>query len=278
LAFDILIVGSNSILSKALLQQWANIHKLTIGYSSEPPLYADVNKSVDFISNKHLLSKEHNPKFDIVVLISALIPIGEEDTRNLFEVNTSLTLEFVKKYSMSKIIFCSTISVNSPMVVVTEESMLSPQSQYAISKLWAEILVKKNAPNHVILRISSLVGKGMKTNTFIPKVIECAKKEKRIVLYGDGKRKQNYIHVRDLATIIDNLTNKNFVGTLLCADINSYSNQEIAEKVQLVLPDTQIIFNGIDESRGYICNASRTYKIIEHVPKLNLHQVILELL
>jgi nucleoside-diphosphate-sugar epimerase len=273
---NIAIFGSGSILSTELIALWKNRHALTVVYSGEKP--SVVFPEPEYISLADVFEKK--PGLDAVVIISAYVPGIDVENQRLYDVNVGLVEKIVDAYPAARIIFCSTVSVYRPEnnVVHQETSAADPQNEYALSKLWAEKILARKAGNACIFRISSLTGRGMKENTFMPVIIGKALKEKEITLFGDGAREQNYIHVADLAAMIDAALEKNTGGIFLGVGSGSHSNLEVAEKVRQKLPGTKITFFGSDESRSYRFNAARTYHQLGYTPKKNIDTIIDELI
>ena len=101
-------------------------------------------------------------------------------------------------------------------------------NEYGLSKLWAEKIIQRNSKAFVIFRISSLIGENMKSNSFIPKIIDKALNNGKIIILGNGERLQNYIDVRDLSMMIEKSLNSSSNEILLGVTEKSYSNIQIA--------------------------------------------------
>jgi len=274
---NILIVGSGSILSAELVRLWKSRHDLAVAYSGQAP----GSGIGDGVRSYPLAEVINNPAhYDVVVIISAYIPSGPADESRLYEVNVRLTETLLAKFGTARVIYCSSISVYEPQdaTPLTEASLVFPQTTYAVSKLWGEKLVLRASDHHAVIRISSLAGTGMKPDTFIPRVIRQARDNKEIVLFGDGSRLQNYIHVADLARLIDGAVQQNAAGILLGADPRSYTNRDVAEAVAAQLPGTTIRYTRTDQSKGYSFDATHTYHATGYRPTHALTTLIRELL
>ena len=88
----------------------------------------------------------------------------------------------------------------------------------------------------------------------MPLIITSALQNKKITLFGNGDRLQNYIHVNDVAAYLfasgKALKNDVFLAT---AKI-SVTNKEVAQYVKGILPQIEVVFNGNDDSKSYIYN------------------------
>lgn len=271
----ILIFGSGSILSSELVRIWEDIYDVTIGFSGEKSQIKSQKVKSNSISD--ILNLDS--KFDIVVIISAYIPVKNQDSKKLYDVNVNLVEKIVTQFHESKIIFCSTISVYNPISngKIIEDDLLLPQNEYAISKLWAEKIITTRIKNYAIFRISSLIGEGMNENTFVPYVLNSAIQKKKIVLFGNGKRLQNYIHVSDLANMINNSIKEDARGILLGVNTESYSNLEIAQEIKKMFPEIKIEFEKNDESLNYCFDAKKTFDLLKYIPKKKINNIIEDL-
>lgn len=219
---------------------------------------------------------------DVIIICHAAVSSGDTIVSNdlLFDVNVLLTEKICNKFRDSFLIYVSTASVyNSTCAVITEKSELEPQSNYALSKLWGEYILKFHK-RITIIRLSSLYGIGMKENTLIPNFINQALDFNIIKVWGDGSRIQNYVHVQDVANLIkiivikeNTLKNKIFLGV----SQKGYSNLEIA-KIIANETNSKIIFINEDKSKSLIYNSNYTHGLTswksEQIMKENLNDYI----
>ena len=134
----------------------------------------------------------------------------------------------IKQFPESYFLFISSISVYGIQNgVINENSQISPLSEYAISKLWGEQLVRKTK-RHGILRLSSLYGENMKETTIVPNYVNQALKNRVIEVWGKGERKQNYFHVSDAVAYIENIILNQIEGVFLGTSSKEWSNIELA--------------------------------------------------
>lgn len=220
-----------------------------------------------------------NDDFDLVFLISAHVPRNnEEDAGRLKEVNEDLSLRVSEKFKKAKIVYASTVSVyEGSSDKISELSKTNPYSSYGKSKLNGETIVKTHE-KYSILRISSMYGKGMNRSTFLPQVVNSAIRNKKINLYGDGSRKQNYIHVSDVAKAFILAAQNETNGTYLAVDRVSYSNLEIASIIKNKLNNVEIEFTGEDSSVSFVYDAQATYQELNFTPKKTIEIGISELI
>ncbi|MBL7886982.1 MAG: NAD(P)-dependent oxidoreductase [Flavobacterium sp.] len=215
---------------------------------------------------------------DYLILCHASISSGQDNASidALFHVNVEITKQLVEKFTSSAIIYISSASiydVNS--TIITEEAPVQPQSDYAISKLWAEKIVLKTNQS-VVIRLSSVYGIGMKENTIIPNYINQALNNGEIQVWGNGERLQNYIHVDDVALCIA-LTIENFetvIGKILLAvNTTEYSNVYLAEIIADAT-NARVVFVNEDHSKSLRYDNNETRKLLNWSSKTNFSEAI----
>ncbi len=156
--------------------------------------------------------------------------------------------------------------------VIYENSSFNNPDNYALSKLSAEFIVRL-CTNYQIIRFPSIYGADMTHKTFIPKLLEQAKKEK-ITLYGDGARMQNYINVEDAVGYLISASNQKESGIYLGVFNRSYSNKEVAKCVHKFIPKCKIQYIGKDNSPSFVYNNLLTRKQLGFEPKISLEEGI----
>lgn len=269
----VLIIGGNGFLGsrlvdKSLQQNWeVSTIKYFIGNNGE--------RSLDF--NKLDLSTND---FDAVFLLAAHIPYGSMNVsdKRLIEYNINLPIRVVEKFPKSIIFFASSISVyGNHNDIIDEMSAFNNPELYGLSKISGEFIIR-SSPKFRIVRFSSLYGKGMYQETFLPRIIKNAIQKKEIILYGDGSRMQNYIHVDDAADFCVNsvLNEKN--GSFLGIYKKSYSNEEVAQLVRNYFPGCKIKFMGIDHNASNLFNNDYTISTLGITPKISLERGINDLI
>jgi nucleoside-diphosphate-sugar epimerase len=243
----ILISGVFGFLGFKLAEKLAEKHNV-IG------LYNSTKKSF----NKHTITCYDNLEDievvpDVVVLCHASVSSGLHtvETIDLFNSNVYFTEKVLNKFKQTKVIYISSVSVfGGQDEVVSEETKTKPETSYAISKYWAEHLVKQNR-NNIIIRLSSLYGIGMKENTLIPNYVNQALTNKNIQVWGDGSRSQNYIHVEDVISLIEKSIElrEQVSFPLLGVAGKEYTNDEVA-KIICKLTDAKVEYVNKDNSKS----------------------------
>jgi UDP-glucose 4-epimerase len=217
--------------------------------------------------------------YDVVFLVAATIPYGSFDSPGgaLVDANVKLVLTTVDKFHKSKIVFASSVSVyGTPVNPLTEQSPFNCPSLYGLSKLAGEFIVSQQS-RYAIIRYSSLYGKGMNRNTFIPVIIRQARETGVITLYGDGSRRQDYLHVADAAELAMTATLHEENGIYLGVRGESVTNLEVAQAVQSSFPASRIVFTGSDTSPSFIYDNAFTMEALNCRPLHSLTVGIKEL-
>jgi UDP-glucose 4-epimerase len=220
--------------------------------------------------------------YDAVFIVAAAIPYpgrSVSDT-DLIKINTQLPLQVALQFPKSFLVLASSVSVyGRPSVSrITERTRTNNPNQYGMTKLTAELLLMRYHRKTAIIRFSSLYGKGMYLETFIPRIIKDAKKKKIITLSGDGRRKQDYVHIQDAAKLCLKAAKSQKDGTYLGVYGTSHSNLAVAQHVCSRVPGCQIKHDGIDTASSCEYNASYTKKRLDFVPLISLEEGIGQML
>ena len=190
----LLVTGSDGFIGKHILHELKrrNIeHIKTSRYGGDGYIKLDVMSKSDW---------DALPYVDCVIHLASYVPRGIEDidrcTENVF--STGYLIDYCNK-SGARLVFSSSISVYG-------------MSYYGISKSLGEFLVNKNMENFVILRYSSVYGPGQSVSV-LPKFIKQAKNGKDITVYGEGKRIQDFVFVKDVVNVNILMYQNDLVGT-----------------------------------------------------------------
>lgn len=215
--------------------------------------------------------------YDAIFLLSAFIPENESEVmldKRLLDVNIKIPLRVINHFKRSRIIFSSSTSVyGTQSSVIFENSSFNDPDNYALSKLAAEFILKFSA-NYQIMRFSSIYGSGMTHKTFIPKLLEQAKKSNKLTLFGNGSRLQNYIYVEDAVGYLMATVNQKKPGIYLGVSHKSYSNTNVAKVIQKFIPGCKIQYLGEDKSSSFVYNNLSTKKRLKYNPKYSLEEGI----
>ena len=165
---------------------------------------------------------------------------------------------------------------------ITEEHPCAPRGIYALSKWYAEGLVREadgaGRIEGVILRVSSPVGPGMRRKRLFSICADAAASGAPITLHGEGGRRQDFVDVRDVASAIALAIEKPVRGVFNIASGKPVSNRELAETCIGALDSSSIIaFSGQpdpDESLSWDIRIDKARHELGYAPQVDLAQSI----
>lgn len=196
--------------------------------------------------------------------------------RELLNIN-KLIEEILGKNERSKIIFISSSNVYGiHQQEIHLKSSFNNPGLYAMSKLAAEFLVSSHA-RFAILRFTYLYGKNLNNNSFLPNLIKSSKYENKIRIFGNGSRKQDYLHVDDAVQLCITAMNSQENGTFLGASGNSTSNLEVA-KIVAKYYGSEIIMEGKETGASFSFNVDNTKEMLKWESTVNIHDGVLSML
>ncbi len=168
-------------------------------------------------------------------------------------LGTYHVVELANRLGADQFIYLSSVPViGKPVSVpITEDHPAHPETLYHITKLTGEEIVKNvGTPGmkKVMLRIPSPIGRGMRQNVFLYRMLEQCRKGQDILLYGAGGRVQNYVDVRDIAEAVGLSLVRDTEGVFLIGG-ESISNLQLAEKcIARTKAGVQIRFAGVEDA------------------------------
>lgn len=247
------ILGANGFVGRSLCLKYLKENNT---------VFAIYHKNCSLIPKQCVLvnaETAHKYNFDCFIVSIG----GHSSTYDEFLEQYEFLNRIVKECKYKQIIFISSIEVyGKHKDTITLKSCFNNPNNYGLSKIAQEFLIK-SLPNYIIIRPTYLYGSGMNENSLLPIWMHKAKRDKEIIVYGDGKRKQDYLHVDDLAELcwLSTISDKNNL-TVLAATGVSVSNYEIATEICKNIPDSTIQLFGEDtaESSQYdITDTQKTY-------------------
>lgn len=274
----ILIIGANGFLARELAKTLSGQK-----YHLDAVIKNNRDKLNPGFFNS-IYSKENLEKipdhYDWVFLLAACIPYGGMDTVDepLIDSNVFLPALISKQFSKAKIIYSSSVSAfGEPRENLNEHSPSINPLGYGLTKLLGEKIIHQH-PSFAIVRFSSIYGPGMSSKTFLPLIIANAKNEKKIILYGDGQRRQDYIHAKDAAKLLVHVAKNLNNQTCLGVSGVSYSNEQVAKIIQSYWPHISIHFKGEDPSSSSSYTSLILEKELDFKCETSLSQGIKEIL
>lgn len=266
------IIGANGFLGKNLVTECINKNwDVTCIYNKS---WNNIPSNLNKISILQFLKTKDS--FEIIFLVAA--KIDQLSIEALIKSNFELPLKVAKKYKNTRIVFSSSVSAyGTHKSFISENSPFNNPNAYGISKIMGEFALGINT-NHSIVRFSSIYGKGMNQSTFIPKIIDQAKKTGRITIFGDGSRLQDYIYIKDAVRILIETGVNKKTGIFLGVYGKSYSNLKMSKIVSRQLNNPRIIFKNRDINPSFKYDNSWTLETLKLKPDFSPEEGIKEML
>lgn len=225
---NILITGANGFLAHSVAEaapaDWRLIGLVRDGTTTSEPTakWSYIYDSIEALSDAE-------PQLDVILHLAARIPGVAGIDQDLIYANAGLPIGLLTLYPDSRHVLASSVSVyGTPLVLPTSiASPTRPSTPYGWSKLAAECSVR-TANRFAILRLSSVIGRGMRSRSFIPTAVMGAR-QGCVRLIGNPSRTQDYIDVTDATDMLLRaaVRSDNFV-TLAVSGL-APTNLEVAE-------------------------------------------------
>jgi nucleoside-diphosphate-sugar epimerase len=222
---------------------------------------------------------------DVVVWLAALVGDGACELHPSVsdEINALPLRWYSKKYPKKRIIFTSTCSVYGwHEGLVTEDTPFNPQSVYAATKIAAEEFLG-DCENALILRLGTLFGVGddfsrIRLDLVVNTMTTKAYVDGQIHIHGGGTQQRPLLHVADIASLISQHTRTATTGVYNLAQTN-VSMIELANQIQFLVPDTQIVYQQIPvvDKRSYMVSWDKAKKDLGFRPQLDVTYGVTEL-
>lgn len=219
---------------------------------------------------------------DIIVHCAALI---NGTDRELFDINcygTYKIANFAREVKCKKIIYISSIPIiGMPIdVPITEEHNVSPLTTYHLTKYLGEQAISHTSNlKYYTLRIASPICVNMPKNKIFSSIVKRAVYNEDITLYGNINRIQNYIHVYDIARVIDIISESDKNVGIYNIKGESVSNYELARLCKEQLnSSSNIILENVekDKDERWIVSGEKAYKELGYKPKYCIKDMISE--
>jgi nucleoside-diphosphate-sugar epimerase len=219
---------------------------------------------------------------DVAIWLCALVGDGacELDRPLAKEINAD-SLQFLKDNFKGKIIFTSSASVyGASDELLNETSKLNPLSHYALTKIWAEEILK--GTNSLIFRLGTLFGTSdefarIRSDLILNTLIMFAHAKNKISVFG-GKQYRPLINVKDVAKIICQSLNSNKTGIY---NIH-YQNNTVLELANLLKKyyhnlKIEITETKFEDNRNYRIISEKAKQELNFNPTITLDEGIIEL-
>ncbi len=202
---NILITGGSGFLGTNLVKRLKN--KNIFVYDAVNPNYKCKFIKGNILEKSKIKKTLQINKIDTVIHLAASLGVSntEKKPSEVIDINflgTLNILEAIKNTKVKKFVFASSSEVygdNKKKMCETLE--LRPKSLYGHSKILGENLVKTYSNflgfDYLIFRFFNVCGFGQREDFVISKFFKDIKDKKELTVYGSGKQKRSFCHVKD---------------------------------------------------------------------------------
>jgi len=173
-------------------------------------------------------------KNDILVFISAMVPVKNFDMLNQNMEMCKNVFKVLNKKKISYLLYVSSDAVYSDSKKpITEKSKAKPDNLHGFMHLMRENILKLLNVKLCIVRPTLVYGSNDSHNGYGPnQFIRLAQAKKDLSLFGRGEEKRDHINVNDVGNIIYFLVKKKYVGTINIVSGSANSFFSIAKKIK----------------------------------------------
>ena len=231
---NMIVLGASGFIGSSIVKHFLSYSSGTVkGFSSQECDTLSLNSIEDSLS----FVKEN----DVIIMASAITRLKENSFESM--INNIRMAEnfsrFIEKNKIAHIVFLSTVDVYGLVkqdTMLNEKLLPGPNDYYAMSKLSSEYILKKMChKRHIpllVLRLSGTYGPGDNGKSTINKLIESAVINKKVVIYGDGEDKRDFVYIDDVCNILEMAVDHKTDGTFNVATGKSCSIKEIVEVIK----------------------------------------------
>ena len=141
-------------------------------------------------------------------------------------------LKIKKYFSKTRLIYISTTNLyrNSTSQIRLEDK-IQVDTDYTQGKLGGEFLAS-SFNSFSIIRFTYLYGPGLDNGSFIPFILKEAVNNKKIVLFNDGCRIQDYLYIDDAVSLCFKAMKSKINATVLGVSSEKTTNRNVAKIIQ----------------------------------------------
>ena len=207
----VLLTGGNGFIGSTIVQSLFKLgHDITI---VDPVFNEKLSNKITQINEPYTdWEKMDNllAETDLVIHLAAMLGVDacENSPNEALYCNGISACRFFdrcKAMNVKHVIYTSSSEVYGDIENASEESLVSPKSDYAIAKLYSEKYLKsissKSFKSHV-LRLFSVYGSKQREDFVISRFMKQAMNGKKISIFGEGTQTRAFCHVNDVCRAI----------------------------------------------------------------------------
>lgn len=247
----ILVTGATGFIGKHLCRKLLKLgYDITAISFEEGAIDGKKVFALDITDRKAVEKYFNNKKFDIIFHLAA-VREGAERCMLVNGLGTLNILEQLKKESVGKIIYASTIEVygrQKKTSVISEKVIPCPDTFYGIGKILGEYYCRNyfngfKTP-YICLRFTSVYGKNQISPSVVETFINRAEKNQDIVIHGKGEGKVDLIFVEDVINVLIMAGNSKKIGVFNIGSDSIISIKDLANAIREIwLSQSKIIFD-----------------------------------
>lgn len=255
----ILITGASGFIGKRLLDQFqtkgVSKRNITLLSRNQIPGYQCI------IHDNYNIEKEafQGERFDCIIHGGAVTPKGkgyDDEKRYIENIRSTVNLFENLTEIPKKIVFLSSVSVYKESKKIDEQSELTTDNMYALSKIVCERYLNQfmsYGTDVQILRLGAIYGPGEETyNKITGTFLKKASYNEDIIINSSGKENRNMLYVDDAAEYICNAALfENGIGKVNLVSKESITVFDLAKLVIKVLnSESKIIIENRTKGRN----------------------------
>lgn len=261
----VLIFGSTSNLCKALFKSLSDCEILSAG-RRDADFYFDA-------SSEKYDEKILTQKFDII--INTMAAFGNTSIDSFYETEKVNALGILKILEIAQKTQCRhVVSISSTSAQYNEKDYY--YGVYSVSKKHSDELLKlyckKENINYTILKPSQIYdfeGQCKNHQPFLYSIIEKIKNNENITINGKHDPKRNYIHIDDVANIVNKVIENEIYGEFCCCALKDTKISEIYKITKkLTKSESKLIYDKKKQNLKDLpkCKDYKLYKLIKYKP------------
>lgn len=225
---NILIIGGAGFIGSHIVDKLRTEHNVFVIDNLSTGNLSNLNKEIKLynfdILDKNLEDIFKKEKPDIVIHLAAQISVAQSQCKPMQDaliniMGTLNIIELSKKYNIKKIIVASSAAIYGNLTSPIEENCVAtPLSNYGISKLSMEHYIKNSGLNYLILRFSNVYGERQNADGeagVITIFNNKMKQQESVYIHGDGEQVRDFIYVKDLANIVNELIKRKISNDII---------------------------------------------------------------
>lgn len=176
------------------------------------------------------------------VVHTACLSRHEEDDFGALKKNVAMVENFIRAHRpdrVESVVYLSSTDVygNAPQIPVTEQTLVSPEGYYGISKYSNECLLLRSGQIGcpvTALRLPGIYGANDRGRSIMGMFARRVLKEEEVTIFGDGSTKRDFVLVDDLCRIIERILIAPTTGVFNVANGASLELKDILDTLSAV--------------------------------------------